>query len=350
MAINASFFNSKELEIGVAVDNSTVGGAATSFTALEVDSVTMPTFNDIKIERRAGSGSGIMVASTDMFHYGKGASIEGSASGFLTDELMDILIPNALGVQESSNTYTVDGTTTSNFTFEHGDSSPLVHKTLSFAYNGIGDDELDDVLVIPGCVITSLTISGDPNEDGGRMKFDLSFISRTPKAIGGTYQPGLLNIGTFSSNYVFLGDYKHHVKIDNQDVLLKSFSMTIENPVVFAGFGGTGSSADGAPQTYIRSVPEMSVTVNPVVKYDTNVDQLWEDLRGSGDGTQSATLAAPAFQMSDHATYNDGSATRSIRITDGTVTECSWDEGDYLGLNLSIKARANAVSLFIKHS
>ena len=348
MAINSSFFNSKELEIGVAVDNSTVGGAASSFTALEVDSVTMPTFNDIKIERRAGAGSGIMVASTDMFHYGKGASIEGSASGFLTDELMDILIPNALGIAESSNTYTVDGTTNANVTFQHGDSSPLLHKTLSFAYSKAGG--LDDVLIVPGCIITSLTISGDPNEDGGRMKFDLSFISRTPLAIGSTYGTSAASIAPFSANYVFLGDYKDHVKIDNQDVLLKSFSMTIENPVVFAGFGGSGSSADGAPQTYIRSVPEMSVTVNPVVKYDTNVDQLWEDLRGSGDGTQTATLAAPAFQMSDHATFNDGSATRSIRITDGTVTECAWDEGDYLGLNLSIKARANAVSLFIKHS
>lgn len=126
--------------------------------------------------------------------------------------------------------------------------------------------------------------------------------------------------------------------------------MTIDNPVVFGGFGGHGASADGAPQTYIRSVPEMTVTVNPVLKYDTNVDQLWEDMRGSGDGIQTATLAAPAFEMSDHATYNDSSATKSIRITDATVTECAWDEGDYLGLSVTLKARAHAVGLFIKTS
>ena len=124
--------------------------------------------------------------------------------------------------------------------------------------------------------------------------------------------------------------------------------MTIENPVVFGGFGG--NATDGAPQTYVRSVPEMVVTVNPVVKYDTNVDQLWEDLRGSGDGIQAATMSAPAFEMSDHATYNDAAATRAIRVTDATVTDLAWDEGDYLGLSITMKARANAVGLFIKVS
>ena len=124
--------------------------------------------------------------------------------------------------------------------------------------------------------------------------------------------------------------------------------MTIENPVVFGGFGG--NAAQGTPQTYIRSVPEMIVTVNPVVKYDTNVDQLWDDLRGSGEGIQAATLTVPAFEMSIHATYDDASSTKVIRISDATVTELAWDEGDYLGLSITMKARAHAQSLFVKVS
>ena len=345
MAINASFFSSKELEVGIGLDASNVGTVfAGTFTALESESVAMPTFNDIKIERRSGAGSGIMTATTDMFHYGKGASIEGSVSGYLTDELVDILFPNVLGIAESSHTYTVDGTSTSNVTFEHNATSALIN-TVTFAYKG--QQSFDDSLTIAGCVITSLTISGDPNEDGGRMKFDLSWISRTPKAIAATFVTSNATIGAYSSNYVFLSDYSNHCKIDNTDVLLKSFSMTIENPVVFGGFGG--NATDGAPQTYIRSIPEMSITVNPVVKYDTNVDQLWEDLRGSTDGIQAETLGSPAFQMADHATYTDGN--RAIRITDGTVTECAWDEGEYLGLSLTIKARGDSsVSFYLKHA
>ena len=345
MPINSSFFSSKELEVGIGLDASTVGAAfAGTFTALEVESVAMPTFNDIKIERRGGAGSGIMTATTDMFHYGKGATIEGSVSGFLTDELVDILFPNVLGIAEDTNTYTVDGTSNANVNFEHNSTSALT-KTVTFAYSKAGG--LDDVLKVAGCVITSLAISGNPNEDGGRMKFDLSYTSRTPVTIGATYGTGAATIGALSANYVFLSDYSNHCQIGDADVLLKSFSMTIDNPVVFGGYGGNGT--DGAPQTYIRSIPEMSITVNPVVKYDTNVDNLWEALRGSGEGIQAETLTSPAFEMSDNDSPSGGN--RGLSVTDGTVTECSWDEGEYLGLNVVIKARGDsAVSFYLKHA
>jgi hypothetical protein len=349
MAINASFFSSKELAVGVAVDLSTVGAGATAFTAIESDSVSPPTFNDIKIDRRGGSGSGIMTATTDMFHYGAGASIEGSVSGFLTDELFNILMPNSLGQIEATDVWSVDGTSKDNANFEHGATSAL-EKTLSFAYNGVGGTGFDDCIVIPGCVITSLTITGDPNEDGGRMKFDASWTSRTPVTIGAGYSTTAFSgAGTHSVNYCFLGDYSDHVYIGGASfpVLLKSFSLSIENPVVFAGFGG--SAVNGAPQTYVRSVPEMSITANPVVKYDVNVDNLWENVRGSAEGVQAETLASPAFEMADNATYTSGS--RAIRITDGTVTEMAWDEGDYLGVSVSIKARGDdAVSFYVKHA
>jgi len=345
MSINASFYSSKELQVGVGLDASTVGAPfAGTFTAIESEGVTPPTFNDIKLERRGGASSGIMTATTDMFHYGKGATIEGSVSGYLTDELLNILIPNATGIAESSDVYTVDGTSTSNVNFVHGATSAL-NLTLTFAYNGLGT--VDDCLAIAGCVITSLTISGDPNEDGGRMKFEASWVSRTPKAISTTYSTTALTMGAYSTNYVFLSDYSNHVKVANADVLLKSFSLTIDNPVVFGGFGGGGT--DGAPQTYIRSIPEMSITANPVVKYDTNVDALWENARGSTDGIQAETMTSPAFQMADHATYTAGN--RAIQIADGTVTEIGWDEGDYLGLSVTIKARGDSsTSFYIKHA
>ena len=341
--INAVFFSSKELSVGVGLDASTVGGIfAGTFTSIESDSVTPPTFNDIKIERRGGSGSGTMTATTDMFHYGLGATIEGSVSGYLTDELMIILMKNITGI-DNATIWSFDGTSTSNVQFEHGSTSDE-SKTLTFAYNGEGT--FDDCVKISGCVITSLTITGDPNEDGGRMKFDASWISRNPVAIASTYGT-TATMGAFSTNYVFLGDYLSHCAIANVDVLLKSYSITIENPVIFAGWGG--SAVDGAPQTYVRSIPEFSVVVNPVVKYDTNVDALWEHARGSGEGIQAETLTSPAFEMANNATYGSGS--RAVRITDGTITEISWDEGDYLGLNVSIKARGDdAVSFYTKHA
>ena len=346
MAIAPAFFSSKELSVGVGIDASNVGTTASSFENIEVDSVTFPTFNDVKIERRSGSGSGIMTATTDMFHWGKGATIEGSVSGYLTDELVPLLISNVTGVAVSSNAWTVDGTSTSNFNFEHGDSSPLSTKTLTFAYNGVGSST-DDCVKVPGCVITSLTLSGDPNDDGGRMKFDASWTSRTPIAIGSTYASSATSLGAFSENYCYLSDYHLQSQIANADVLLKSFSLTIDNPVTFGGFGGVAT--DGTPQTYVRSVPGIVVTANPVVKYDANVAALWEKFRGSDDGVQAETLAAPAFEITDNDTPASGS--RAISIADATVTEMAWDEGDYLGVSVTLVARGDtSTSFYLKHA
>ena len=340
MAINAVFNSSKELSVGVGLDASNVGSAfAGTYTHIESDSVSPPTFNDVRVERRGGATSGIMTSTADHFVYTPGATIEGSVSGFLTDELHAILIPAVTGVAISSSAYTVDGTTTSNVTFEHNDSSAL-NKTLTFAYNGVGGTGFEDCVAIPGCVVTSLTLTGDPNEDGGRMKFEASWISRTPVAAN-AYSTTALTMGSYSTAYVFLSDYSVHSQVGDADVLLKSLSLTIENPVVFGGFGG--NATDGAPMPYIRSVPGFVVTANPVIKYDTNVDGLWDLARAA------TTLASPAFEISDHAVPASGD--RAISITDGIITEIGWDEGDYLGLNVTIKGTGDtSSSLYIRHA
>ena len=332
MAINASFFSSKELAVGVGLDASNVGTAfAGTFTAIEADSVAFPTFNDLRVDRRGGSASGIMTATSDLFIHTPGSMIEVSISGLLTDDLYHLLVSNALGTVFSTNVLSIANAVTSNVTFEHNDSS-VMNKTLTFAFNGVGGGALDDCVAIPGCVITSLTLSGDPNEDGGRMKFDLTAQSRTPMTAGSTFGVADNTMSSFSSAYVFLGDFSDHVKVHNADALLKSFSMTIDNPVVFGGFGGNGGT--GAPQTYVRSVPEMAITINPVVKYDTNFDGLWELTR------QTTSLTTPAFSMADNSTYTAGN--RAIYASDATVTGLSWDEGDYLGLAIEMKVRGDA--------
>jgi hypothetical protein len=228
-----------------------------------------------------------------------------------------------------------------NTTFEHGATSAN-ENTLSFAFNGIGGTGFDDCVVVPGCVITSLELTADPNEDGGRMKFSLTATSRTPLTQGSTFSTTASTMGAYSTNYTFLGDFSDHTKVNNATAILKSFAMTIENPVVFSGNGGSGGT--GAPQTYIRSIPEMIVTVNPVIKYDTNFDTLWELSRNQG-----TSLASPAFEMADNSTYSSGN--RAIRITDASVQELSFDEGDFLGLNVNMKARGDAdPSIYFKYA
>tara|TARA_Y100000593_G_scaffold91527_1_gene180495 strand:+ start:1416 stop:2447 length:1032 start_codon:yes stop_codon:yes gene_type:complete len=339
-SLNTAFFNSKELNIALKLDSSNVGTAASGasgWNLVESESVTPPTFNDLTVERRAGAGSGIFTEETDFFKYTPGAIIECSVSGLLTDEIFKLLIQLGLGSAFSTNVISIDNNST-NLTFEHN-ASAAANKTFSVAYNGaVGNDSI----VIPGCVATSLTISGDPNEDGGRMTFEMTAQSRTPVAAG-AFSTAVAASDTLSSNYTFLGDFSNHTWLMDAEVLLKSFSMTVENPVTFAGYGGSGGT--GAPQTYIRSVPEMSVMINPVVKYDTNLDGLWDIMRESA---ATASLAEPAFEMADNATYTDGN--RAIRVTNARLDSLSWDEGDYLGLNVGLKlVGGTSPDLYIKY-
>ena len=326
--LNSSFFNSKELNVALKLDDTTVGNAASGasgWTMVETESASMPTFNDLIHERRAGAGTGIFIEETDFFRYTPGSMIECSISGLLTDEIFKLLIQLGLGSAFSTNVISIDNNAT-NVTFEHG-SSIAANKSLSIAYNGaVGEDNL----VIPGCVVTSLTISGDPNEDGGRMRFDMSAQSRTPVAANAFTGTPIAGSDSYSSNYTFLGDFSDHTWLMNCEVLMKSFSMTIENPVTFAGYGGSGGT--GAPQSYIRSIPEMVITINPIVKYDTNLDGLWDIMRASA---ASASLDEPAFEMADNATYSSGD--RGLRVTNARLDSLSWDEGDYLGLNVGLK-------------
>ena len=341
--MDANFFNSKELQVAFKLDSSNVGTAASGasgWTLVETESVSFPTFNDLVHERRSGAGSGIFTEEADFFKYTPGALIECSVSGLLTNEIFQLLMPLVTGTVFTSNVISLDNTT-SNVKFEHN-ASIAANLTFSIAFNGaVGND----CIVIPGCVATSLTISGDPNEDGGRMTFDLTAQSRTPVAAG-AFTTAVAASDSLSANYTFLGDFSNHSYLMNCEVLLKSFSMTIDNPVSFAGYGGNGT--DGAPQSYIRSIPEMAITLNPVVKYDTNIDGLWDILRASG---ASASLAEPAFQISDHATYDDAGATRSIRATNCRLESLGWGEGDYLGLNVGLKlVGGTSPDFYIKYS
>ena len=338
MAIDTSFFNAKELVCGVVVDASNVGtvGSAT-LTTIESDSLVFPTFNDIRVDRRSGSGSGIMNATANKYHQAEGGTVEVSVSGYMTEELYAILLPNVLGQALISSSITVDGSAKTNAHFHHGDTSG-VEKTLTFAFNGVADGTQVDCALIRGCVITSLTLTADPNDDGGRMKFDLSAVSGIPHTLASAFTNTAATMPAMSANFVYLSEIDLFTKVHNADGLLKSFSMTIDNPVVYGGFNDTGSSLAGAPMAYIRSVPEMKITINPVIKYDTNFDGLWNLSRAT------TALTTPAFTMYDHATI--GSATRFLEAADATLTNISWDEGDYLGLNIEMEVVGDTSTSF----
>ena len=116
------------------------------------------------------------------------------------------------------------------------------------------------------------------------------------------------------------------------ECFFSSWSLSVENPVTFLGSSEDAVTVvDGEPQSYIRSVPEMAITFSSVVKYDENLDGLWAISRATGS---SATNAATTAVM-----ITDDSSNFVINIEKASIEEIAWDEGDFLGLSTTLKAR-----------
>tara|TARA_B100000519_G_C14258494_1_gene446286 strand:- start:3437 stop:4462 length:1026 start_codon:yes stop_codon:yes gene_type:complete len=336
MAVDTSFFQSSELQMGVGIDNTNVGTASSAIKAIETESVSLPTFNDYKLERRGGASSGVLTEPADLFIHKPGGIIEFSANGFMTDELQTILLPNALGTAYSTNTITVAKDNYKTNTTFHQHDTAGADKTLTFAFNSLGLGS-NDCITVPGCVITSLTLNWDANDDAGRIKFDLTAQSRVPADFAAS-----ATIAAYDTDYCYGTAYNDNWQLAGVDAFFKSWSLAIENPVTY--MGGSDSAAtivDGEPQTYIRSIPNLGITFQSVVKYDATLDHLWNKMRTSG----ASGTVSPGFLLQE----STGTPTHLISAEDCSIEEMSYDEGDFLGLNTTMKVRDGASAHSFKY-
>ncbi len=344
MAVDTKFWTGKELEVGVGLDASNVGTIfAGTYTAMEVESVSFPSLGDYKEERRGGAASGKFVSEGDLFVYEPGSTHEISVSGYMTEELQLILMPNVFGQAFAGDPDTIavaveaSSAGGTNTTFVQNATSAN-HLTLSFAFNGVGESGFSDCIKLAGCVITSLTLSWDANDDGGRIKFDLTASTRCPSESYTT----AATIGAYSTNYCYGTSYNSAWKLMDVECFYKSWALTVENPVSFlGGSDATATSTAGEPQTYVRSVPEMMVTFASVVKYDTGLDGLWAISRLSGTSATNGSTNAVFIDSSDDS--------KQIHIEKASIEEIAWDEGDFLGLATTIKARNSGGTNVVKY-
>ena len=129
-------------------------------------------------------------------------------------------------------------------------------------------------MIFPGCVITSLAISGDMSNESGRLRFTATartgYISNFDEA-----DPSVANAFTaYGSAYYSLATMSAGVKrtiAGAENSVIQSFSLNIENPAEFVG-----QSTNGNPDAIVRAVPELSVTLDATVKYDSNTADYFE--------------------------------------------------------------------------
>ncbi len=381
MAIDTNVVGNKDWGISMAIepvvgypDATSSLNATREATELELDSFSLPTVGDIKnIDAKRTTSVGRIINSGDLFTVKRGAVHEVSLSGvYLTKELASMIVELNFGITEKGKSADIDGDTsagTANYitidtghdpgSIGFGDAAngavvgsggaPIAKAgscTIYFNGSTVGADINTSFRAI-GCILTSCTYSGDVDDDGGRIKVDMTFTSRSIWDLTGA-QPTTTVIGgaaitAYTSNYLTMEDSLTECKFANIDPLMKSFSMTVDNPVSFFGrisrptAGTSGSLPEKAgevgvyPEIIKRGFPQLSVTGTCSLKLDENTDSFIA-------GSRANTVYASGFRLSDNATITSSAAgVFAVEVSNIIITEASISEGDYLSMDVSWK-------------
>lgn len=324
MAIQNAAINPKEFGVYIAEETTVGTFATTGFQGVEVEAISMPTFNDLRVmEQRSGS-VGRVLNSDDLLPHEPGAVHEIAISGVLTVENATILLENAFGVEVSSDKITL-ASGYEHSAFDFGALSSGAHNTISVLIQG--HSSVASTYKVPGVVITSLVLSANSQENGGRFNFEMTgqtrcTVSSSPVA---RVSSGLTD---YSSSFVYMGDFTEDKVVMDEDVILDQFSLNIENPVAF--LGNDSGAFEGNPEKYLRGVPNLNITSNCVVKFDSNVNDFFNLSRNLTANSTSALF------LSNNATFASATAF-GINMSKAIIEEVSYDEGDYLKLNATLK-------------
>lgn len=327
MAINTAAHNPKEYQILIAPETTAgTAPAGSAFVAIETESISMPTYNDLKvIEQRSGT-TGRVVNNDDLLSHEEGAVHEFSVSGVLTNELAPILLQNALGVATSTNFITL-ASGYEHTAFAYG-ATGGAQNTVSFHINGLADGDITgdgNSFAVPGCVITSLKLSASSQENGGRINFELT--AQTRNTLTAAPAAKLTGFSDYSLNYKYLADMTQDKKVGGAIVALDSWEINFENPVAFLGNKTSGGYA-GCPEAYLRGTPNLDITSACVVKYDDNVSTFFAKAK------ELTPITTDALFLANHAS---APTDLSFDMTSGVITEVAFDEGDYLKLAVTVK-------------
>ena len=322
MAINASAYSPKQFSFLIAEQddfgtfNLESGGASTNWLAVDVDSIGSPSFNlNQALDVRNGSR---VLQATDFFQDNKAKVMEMSVSGTATTEVLDLLLGNI--TQGDTVPYLLTSAAVAqNFTAATVDQT--AGQILSIAYLS---PSADNTLAFKDCFCTSITLNGDAGTEGGRIKFSATFKSGSlPEDL--TDAALTIDTAITANNYYMSNwDADDRIIAGVANVLVNSFSLTVDNDVVLSGATATGFEA-------ASRVGEVSATSDFNVKYDDNTDILFESFHDQVTGaSEGATL------MATDATPSDGEF--EFKFENSVMTNVAFSEGDLMALDISVKA------------
>ena len=326
MAINTAAFSPKQFQVLIAEQDAfgTIeahGGNA--YHALDVDSVGTPSLNPTQVlDVRTGSR---VLQKEDFLQDVKTSVKEISVSGTATTNALDMLLENIMGEAE--------GSASGIYTFASNAGVQSVGKTDSSQAGTllsvvIKSPLSNTDLSFKDCVVTSLILNGDVGTEGGRVKFsatlqtgsvveDLSDESTTVDTSFGASENYFMSSWSDTS-------YRKIYGVD--DLVMSTFSLTLENPATFSGISSTGYEV-------VSRAGEFSAALDVSVKYDANTEPLMASFNNQ---TQDGSTAAQATLLNNDNSLTDGAF--GISIPKSFLTNVAFNEGDVMMMDVSVKA------------
>tara|TARA_B100001939_G_scaffold329472_1_gene325759 strand:+ start:1081 stop:2109 length:1029 start_codon:yes stop_codon:yes gene_type:complete len=326
MAINANAYSPKQFSFLIAEQDdfgtfnldSTGGGTrdANDYVAVDVDSVGSPSLNlNQVVEPRTGSR---ILQATDFFQDNKAKVIEISVSGTATTEVLDMLLNNITA--DTSAPYSVASNASSQ-TFTTGTEDQQDMQIFSIAYKSPSSG---NTLGFKDCFCTNLSLNGDVGTEGGRVKFSATFKTGSlPEDLTST--DIAIDTAITANNYHMCGwDADDRIVAGIANCLVNSFTLNIDNDMVFGGCTSTGYEL-------ATRVGEISATADFNIKYDANTDVMFENFHDQVAGaSEGQTL------MNHQASLADGNF--GFKFASSIMTNVAMSEGDMMNLDVSVKA------------
>lgn len=326
MAINTAAFSPKQFQIFIAeqdVFGEIVAAGGNAYHALDVDSVGMPSLNPTQVlDVRTGSR---VLQKEDFFQDVKGSVKEISASGTATTDALDMLLENIMGEAEGSASgvysFASDAGVQSVGKDDTGQAGTLLSVVVSSPLSASD-------LAFKDCVVTSLTLNGDVGTEGGRVKFSVTFQTGT---LAEDLSDASLSADTAfgaDENYLMSSwsDVAYRKMYAVDDLVLSSFSLTLDNPAVFTGLASTGYEV-------VSRAGEFSATLDVTAKYDVNTEPL---IASFNNQTQQGATAAQESILNNDGSLTDGAF--GILMAKSVLTNVAFNEGDVMMLDISVKA------------
>ncbi len=314
MATVAHAFSPKEWKVGIVSDATNAGatGIGSTMYQLDVDSIGFPSLNATqKLDVRSGVSR--TFKDEDFFQDSILRTVEISLSGTLHNDAGHKLLLQNICNDASGDIAVATGFTAASQKYGAAVDSAISSLTLVMQPSDVSNQQ---GLEFFGCVVTAFSITAEGDADGGQYKWSATLQTGKKPDLASTAAP---TISAYANTDIPLLSSSSGHKVFNVDVILSSFTASLENSAVF-----TGVASDG--YEVVSRGAEIAVSVETQVKYDGNT----KGFVNSFD-TQSAALSGNMFVITNNNAFG-------IDVQNGVFTNVALAEGDLMMLDCAIKS------------